>query len=77
MNPADEPAPATHTKVTVNLTAKSYRSLSVAAQLGEHNRTDAINRAVQLYAWWLQQDAAGAEHILRLPNGDYKIVELL
>lgn len=46
-------------KVTVNLTPKASEALSQAAQLSEHNRTDTINRALQLYAFVLAELAAG------------------
>jgi hypothetical protein len=37
------------TKVTVNLTPKSYEALHKAAQLEEMSRTDTINKAIQFY----------------------------
>ena len=36
-------------KLTVYLTAQSDQALEQAAALGEHRRTDVVNRALQLY----------------------------
>lgn len=47
------------TKVTVNLTAKSRAALVDAVQLSGGNKTDSINRALQIYAYILREQAAG------------------
>lgn len=38
------------TKLTVNLTSRSYASLNRAAEISGDNKTDTVNRALQLYA---------------------------
>jgi len=46
-------------RVTVNLTRRSARALALAAELSGESRTDAINRAIQLYAFLEQIDIKG------------------
>lgn len=38
------------TKLTVNLTARSHTSLERAVEISGDNKTDTVNRALQLYA---------------------------
>lgn len=41
--------PESATKVTVKLTPKSIEALNRASRVAELNRTDTLNRAIQLY----------------------------
>lgn len=50
------PAGGSLERVTVNLTTRSARALELATQLTGDSKTDAINRAIQIYAY--------LEHIL-------------
>jgi len=59
-NPPSYPA----TKVTVKLSAKSVAALERASQVGELNRTDTINRAIQLYDFILTAVEAHEDNAL-------------
>jgi hypothetical protein len=47
--------------VTVNLIPQAWAALEDAAQYREMNKTDTINRALQIYAFLLRQLAVGQE----------------
>ncbi len=46
-------------KLTVNLTEKSDRALTRAAELSADKRTDVVNRALQLYTILLEETRTG------------------
>ncbi len=46
-------------RVTVNLTARASRALEIATDLTGETKTDAINRALQIYAYLEQVNAHG------------------
>lgn len=47
------------TRLTVNLIPKAYAALSEAAELEGVSRTDALNRALQMYTYLLRMRSAG------------------
>jgi len=54
------------TRLTVNLTARSVVALNAAAEIEELSKTDTVNRALQVWALLLKEQADGAEiHLLR------------
>jgi hypothetical protein len=48
-------------RVTVNLTRKSSAALAEAIKLGQDNKTDTINKALQVYALLQQVEVAGGQ----------------
>lgn len=52
------------TKVTVRLTPKSVDALERAAEIGGLNRTDTINRAIQLYSYIVEMLAERDDNAL-------------
>ena len=52
------------TKVTVKLTQRSIDALNRAAQAAELNRTDTINRAIQLYDFIVNEVDGHADRAL-------------
>lgn len=65
-------------RVTVNLTPRSERALEQATALTGESKTDAINRAVQIYAY-LQQVIAddGALYARDRAEGELERLKLL
>ncbi len=53
---------------TFQLIPKADAALDKAVEITGHSRTDVVNRALQLYAYLMEEQAAGAELCLR--NGD-------
>lgn len=64
-------------KITVNLLSRTLTALERACGLTEESRTDAINRAIQLYAFF--QEAIASGHSVRLvaKDGTEREVHLL
>jgi hypothetical protein len=60
--------PLTYERLNVNLTERSSLALTVAAELDGLNKTDVVNRAVQLYSFLIQERAEGRELLIR--DGD-------
>lgn len=48
-----------HTKLTVNLTARSVAAMEGIAEMEDSTRTDAVNRALQGYAFLLRIQREG------------------
>jgi hypothetical protein len=46
-------------RITVNLTGRASRALELATELTGDTKTDAVNRALQIYAYMEQITAAG------------------
>ena len=59
-------APAIARKVTIAFTEKGDRALAAiqGADADAANATDAVNRAVRVYAWLLERREAGVELLL-------------
>jgi len=64
MPTSDIPPSDSATKVTVKLSPKSVAALERASRLGELNRTDTINRAIQLYDFILAAVGAHDDNAL-------------
>ena len=64
-------------KVTVNLIPKAWAAAGDAAERLGLTRTDVINRALQAYAFLEEQIAAGAEVLVRQPDGTVRQVMFL
>jgi hypothetical protein len=58
------PPPGSSTKVTVKLTPKSVTALERASRTSELNRTDTVNRAIQLYDFIITAIDANEENAL-------------
>ena len=56
-------------RVTVNLTARSSRSLERLSQLTNLNKTDSLNRAIQLYGYLEEVIEAGGDIYVRPEAG--------
>lgn len=67
--------PAGLTRLTVNLTARAVGALEFAANETGDNRTDCVNRALQIYGFLLDQQAQGAVIYLRKEEGDKEVFE--
>lgn len=59
-------------RVTVNLVARASRALQKVVDLTGDNKTDAINRAVQVYAYLEEIEAAGGDVYIR-PSKDAEL----
>lgn len=64
------------TRLTVNLMPKAARALTDVAALNEETRTDAVNRAIQLYYIWSEVTADGGEFYIRR-DGQMARIEML
>jgi len=64
------------TKLTVNLVSRSTDAMEVASVLTGDSRTDTVNRALQVYAYLMDQIILGGR-LLRLvdPDGTVHAVE--
>lgn len=65
--------------VKFRLTPAAVDAMSRAAQLEEHTRTDTLNRALQVYAFLLEQiHVHGREiHLYDRETGDFDILRIL
>jgi hypothetical protein len=60
---------ASLSKVTVNLVPRAVAALEEASELTHDTKTETINRALQLYAWFQRMTDAGCEFRVVDPNG--------
>jgi len=75
-DPAGQAEPSLE-RVTVNLTARSSRALDGAVRLTSLNKTDSINRAVQLYGYLQEVIEAGGDIYVRpLPGGELELLKV-
>ena len=59
-------------RVTVNLSARAARALQIATDLTGESKTDAINRALQIYAFLEKiADHGGAVYARETPDADW------
>lgn len=65
------------TRLTVNLTPKSDAALTNLAERTDLNRTDLVNRALQLYDYVDKATEAGHQLMLRRPDGQLDRIKLL
>jgi len=74
--PNKEAAPTTSsTKITVKLSPRTMGALEQASKSVELNKTDTINRGIQIYAYLLAQaDANGSVTIIK--NGQQEHIRL-
>lgn len=70
---AQSSTPPPHTKLTVNLTARSVAAMDEAAALSGDSKTDAVNRGLQLYAFVLRIMAEGK--LLCVADDKGKVIE--
>jgi len=54
-------SPSGGDRVTVNLTPRAARALQEAVALTGHNKTDTVNRALQVYTYVEQALSAGGD----------------
>jgi hypothetical protein len=67
-------------RLTVNLTERSSAALRLAHELAGDSKTDTVNRAIQVYAYLVQQSqASGPAKKIRLvaPDGTAETVSIL
>lgn len=57
-------------RVTVNLIPRASHALKEGMTLTEHNKTDFINRAIQLYAYIADVMNSGGAVLIREPDSD-------
>lgn len=65
------------TRLTVNLTPKSDTALTNLAERTDLNRTDLVNRALQLYDYVDKATDAGHQLLLLKPDGETVRIKLL
>ena len=65
------------TRVTVNLTEKSSRALDWLSDVTSLNRTDIINRSVQLYQYIQSATITDAELYIKRPDGRIELIKIL
>jgi hypothetical protein len=65
------------TRLTVNLIPKAAAALNEAALITEDNRTDCLNRAIQVYAFLMAAQAAGGKIYVGPNSRDLERVHLL
>lgn len=56
--------------MTINLIPKAAEALDHAATLSRDSKTDAMNRAIQAYDFFMTQQAQGAKIYLRQQDSD-------
>lgn len=57
-------------RLTLNLIPKSAEALEHAAAVDRNSKTDTVNRAIQLYDFFLSQQAKGGRIYLRQDGSD-------
>jgi hypothetical protein len=57
------------TKLTVNITPRATAALDEAAEINAETKTNAVNRAIQAYAFLTRMMEEGWELVLKDPNG--------
>lgn len=78
-------APAAHhrsggpslTKLTVNITPRAVAALEDAVETNRESKTDAVNRALQAYAFLTRMMDSGWELVLKDAAGREKLVQFL
>jgi predicted GIY-YIG superfamily endonuclease len=61
---------ATTSRVTLNLNLNAQTNAEYIGITEDINRTDAIHRALELYAFLLRERANGQDLLLRNPDGE-------
>jgi hypothetical protein len=56
------------TRLSVNLTPKAHAAMKLAARLTGDTQTNTVNRAVQVYAYFENLKAEGADILVRRPG---------
>ena len=64
-------------RITLNLTARSSAALAFLAEHEGLNRTDVVNRALQLYEFWVQETAKGTRWMTVGPDDDATEIKIL
>ncbi len=59
----------------VALTQRSERALSIAARITGDSQVDTVNRALQMYAYIIQEQQHGGEIVLRGNNGETSVLK--
>lgn len=66
------------TKLTVNITPRAVGALEQAVAVNDESKTDAVNRAIQAYAFLTKMIGDGWELVLRDPkDGREQVVHFL
>lgn len=65
-----------YTKLTVNLISKAAEALDSAAAATELSKTDTVNRALQLHAFLIKEQAKGGELLIREADGTLSRVKM-
>lgn len=62
--------------LTVNLIPRAADALELAVKLSGDNKTDTVNRAIQMYTWFLHAREQGSEILIRENDEDGTISRL-
>lgn len=73
----DQPSVQPMTRLTVNLIPKTVAALDQVTALNQENKTDAVNRALQMYAWLSELAAAGGAVMVTAGDGTTREVRFL
>jgi hypothetical protein len=82
-NATDKPRRGTRTsggleRITVNLTPRSWRALEQAVEITGDIKTDAINRAIQIYAYLEQViQAGGSVHVQESADAEMQRLKIV
>jgi hypothetical protein len=75
--PSADRGPDPLERVTVNLTARASRALEIATALTSLNKTDTINRAIQIYSYLEEITEAGGEIQVRAtPDSELQVLKV-
>ena len=66
-----------YTKLTINLIPLAARALDEATAVSGHTKTDALNRAIQFYAFYLRETGAGKQFVVVDAEGLSQQIQLL
>ena len=65
------------TRLTVNLIPRADRALTIAAEKTGDTRTDTVNRALQFYAYFVQEITRGRNVYVGDSAGDLEKITIL
>jgi hypothetical protein len=65
------------TKLTVNLINKAVEALDSAAAVTQLSKTDTVNRALQVYAFMIEEQEKGGQLLVRELDGTLSRIRMI
>jgi hypothetical protein len=65
------------TKLTVNLINKAVEALDSAVVVTQLSKTDTVNRALQVYAFMIEEQEKGGQLLVREPDGTLSRIRMI